>query len=96
MSKLLTKMCGPKYEPREKIEIQAAGTGTNKANQSDSHFDHTDWMLVVMLIIMFTGLVWYVIRKVHNHMKKSVIHEIELNNLRRSTMMLNNSATVNN
>lgn len=86
-------MCGSKYAPREKIEIQAAGTGTNKANQSDSTFDHTDWMLVVVLILVFLGLLFVIVKRIQKHMKKTVIHEIELHELRRSTMLLNTSSS---
>lgn len=81
------------FSPREKIEIQAAGTGTNKANQSDSTFDHTDWMLVVVLILVFLGLLFVIVKRIQKHMKKTVIHEIELHELRRSTMLLNTSSS---
>lgn len=87
-------MCGPKVSNRERIEVQTAGVGTNKGNQQDisPQFSRSDWMLLGLIGIIVLVMVYFIIKKWKRSMRRTIVKEIEMHELRKSrSTMINNT-----
>lgn len=75
---------GTKQSKEENIVIEAAGTGTNTANQEVPGLTKTDWLLGVVIICLLIGFTLFVAHKCKTGMKKLIRKEIYRIELGRS------------
>lgn len=80
---------GNTVDKQEEIIVEAAGSGTNTANQSaQAGINRTEWLMLILFAIVIICILCYGLKIVRRKLRKMIREEVHLHEVRKSTTNL--------